>query len=403
MTATIFLTLLLAFNAFWWWRSDRLLRPLRRATPWRILLAVYAVLVLGLFALFVLPRMIGTELRVPRPLSALLFVWTLIVLPASVAGLLLFDAALSPMRLWRWWKRPTPVDEAAAPQPAMTRRAFLGAAAALPPVAALTGTAVGLAQLDGFRVRRLTVPLPTLPPALDGLTIAQVTDLHVGEFVGEKLLREIVDRTNALNADLVLATGDFVNHALSDLPAAAEAVTALRSRFGTFACEGNHDLFEGREAFQKQATDLGINLLVNAADATVIRGEKVQLLGLRWGGPRPGGGRSYTRSDAAINASFDELNPSIDPAAFGILLAHHPHAFDPAAAAGIPLTLSGHTHGGQLNLTRRLGFGPLMYRYWSGLYRNGSSAAVVSNGVGNWFPLRINAPAEILHLTLRRA
>jgi predicted MPP superfamily phosphohydrolase len=92
------------------------------------------------------------------------------------------------------------------------------------------------------------------------------------------------------------------------------------------------------------------------------------------------------------------------PGAFPILLAHHPHAFDAAAVAGIPLTVSGHTHGGQLMLSESVGFGPLMYRYWSGLYRkpahNGASL-VVSNGVGNWFPVRLRAPAEIIHLTMR--
>ena len=74
----------------------------------------------------------------------------------------------------------------------------------------------------------------------------------------------------------------------------------------------------------------------------------------------------------------------------------------------MPLTLAGHTHGGQLMLPGGIGPGPLMYRYWSGLYRQptptgGAAACVVSNGVGNWFPLRMNAPAEIVHLTLRRA
>jgi predicted MPP superfamily phosphohydrolase len=92
-----------------------------------------------------------------------------------------------------------------------------------------------------------------------------------------------------------------------------------------------------------------------------------------------------------------------DPEAFPILIAHHPHAFDPAAEAGIPLTLAGHTHGGQLHLSPGVGFGPLMFRYWSGLYRKADAALVVSNGVGNWFPLRVNAPAEIVHITLRRA
>ncbi len=87
--------------------------------------------------------------------------------------------------------------------------------------------------------------------------------------------------------------------------------------------------------------------------------------------------------------------------AFPILLAHHPHAFD--YAKDVPLTLAGHTHGGQLMVTKNFGFGPALYRYWSGLYRKKDRALVVSNGTGNWFPLRTRAPAEIIHLTLRRS
>jgi predicted MPP superfamily phosphohydrolase len=89
------------------------------------------------------------------------------------------------------------------------------------------------------------------------------------------------------------------------------------------------------------------------------------------------------------------------PGAFPILLAHHPHVFDTAAEMGFPLTLAGHTHGGQLMFDRRHGGGPFFFRYWSGLYKKGRSQMVVSNGIGNWFPLRINAPAEIIHITLR--
>jgi len=71
--------------------------------------------------------------------------------------------------------------------------------------------------------------------------------------------------------------------------------------------------------------------------------------------------------------------------------------------AGLPLTLSGHTHGGQWMLTEKTGIGPVMFRYWSGGYSRASSQLVVLNGVGNVYPLRINAPAEIVHLTLHRA
>jgi hypothetical protein len=84
-------------------------------------------------------------------------------------------------------------------------------------------------------------------------------------------------------------------------------------------------------------------------------------------------------------------------------MTHHPHGFDAAVRHGLPLTLAGHTHGGQLMLTDHIGAGPLMFRYWSGPYEKGGHHLIVSNGVGNWFPLRTHAPAELIHLTLRCA
>ena len=106
-----------------------------------------------------------------------------------------------------------------------------------------------------------------------------------------------------------------------------------------------------------------------------------------------------SRGDAAIAGSMKELLTQRIADAFPILLAHHPHAFD--YAENIPLTLSGHTHGGQMMLTKEIGFGPAMFRYWSGRYEKAGRTLIVSNGVGNWFPLRVQAPAEIVHLTLR--
>jgi predicted MPP superfamily phosphohydrolase len=246
-------------------------------------------------------------------------------------------------------------------------------------------------------VRRFTIPLASLPRDLDGLTIAQVSDVHVGDFTHGRTLTDIVETTNRLKPDLVLITGDLINRRLSDLPAALAMVRRIDAKHGLYMCEGNHDLFEGREAFDAGVRAGGVPLLIDSSDVVRINGQPVQLLGLQWGPRRHGG-------DEAINASIDRLVPQMQPDAFPILLAHHPHAFDRAAEVGIPLTLAGHTHGGQLHLTPGIGFGPWMFRYWTGLYRKpGGSALVVSNGVGNWFPLRINAPAEIVHVTLRRA
>ena len=251
----------------------------------------------------------------------------------------------------------------------------------------------------------MTLALQQLPPDLDGLTIAHVSDIHVGRFTYGNVLSRVVEATNDLRADLVLLTGDLINMELADLPGALDVVRRMDGRFGVYMIEGNHDLMESRPEFERRVKGSSVPLLVNESLLVPVRGRPVQLLGLRWGTGAARGTRAGERGDEAIDASMQALLPQVrrDEDAFPILLAHHPHAFDPAADAGIPLTLSGHTHGGQLMLSRHVGFGPWMYRYWSGAYRKGNSALVVSNGVGNWFPLRIGAPAEIIHLTLRRA
>jgi len=161
--------------------------------------------------------------------------------------------------------------------------------------------------------------------------------------------------------------------------------------------EGNHDLIEDPTEFETRMKASGIPFLLDGSTIIRVRGFPVQLLGLSWTRVR-GEGR-----DAAISTAVKKLLEQRTADAFAILMAHHPHAFDAAAEEQMPLTLSGHTHGGQLMLNERLGFGPAMFRYWSGLYTRGQSNLIVSNGVGNWFPLRVNAPAEIVHLTLRQA
>jgi predicted MPP superfamily phosphohydrolase len=226
---------------------------------------------------------------------------------------------------------------------------------------------------------------------MDGMTIAHVSDTHVGKFTEPGMLNALADQINNLRADFAVMTGDLIDMSLSDLPAVLDMLNRLDPRQGIVVCEGNHDLYDSRHAFEKRTRASGLPLLVDQSCEINFRGSPVQFLGLKW---QEGG-------DLKIAESFATVQKQVNPEAFPILLAHHPHAFDPAAAAGIPLTLSGHTHGGQLMLTDRIGGGPMMFRYWSGLYRKPNASLVVSNGVGVWFPLRINAPAEIIHITLR--
>ena len=167
-------------------------------------------------------------------------------------------------------------------------------------------------------------------------------------------------------------------------------------------CEGNHDLIENGREFRRVTKASGVPLLVNETLDLPVRGVNVKLLGMRWGSGRPGAGRAADRSDGAIRASLDGLLPPVaaGPGVVPDPAGPPPHAFDPAAEAGIPLTLSGHTHGRQLMLNEHIGFGPMMFP--TGRGSTARPTAGSSNGVGNWFPLRVAAPAEIVHLTLRR-
>ena len=397
------LVVLFLGNFLWWWRADRVLRRLPGGLPWRVALGVFMMAQAVGLGLVLLDRRfdLGLDRVLVGPWLTGIYLWhCLLLFPMLLLWIpyaLARGLVAGVRRLLR--KREEP-PAARGPHP-LTRRDFarlLGTA--LPALTTVGAAAIALWQIERFRIRRLTVAFPTLPAELDGLTIAHVTDFHVGAFTRHDVLDRIVAATNDLGADLILFTGDLINFALSDLDTGLAALVRLRAAHGVFLCEGNHDLFADAAAFRQRTKAAGLNLLVNETASVTIHGRAVQILGLRWGAAGHHAHDPASRGDAAIAGSMRDLLPQLQPGAFPILLAHHPHAFD--FAENIPLTLAGHTHGGQLMATPRLGFGPLLYRYWSGLYRLGQRVLIVSNGTGNWFPLRTRAPAEIIHLTLRR-
>jgi uncharacterized protein len=386
----------LLVDAVWWFTSARLLKRARMPLWLRGLNIGFLAVVVGGILVTLFGRRAGIEMALPQWMLSLVYIWHLLMVPVLLAALLVAAAVLL-LRLPFKRSSAAPADEAV-----VSRRQFLAAAAALaPPILCTGATAVALRQIQQFRIRRFDVPIADLPQALDGLTIAHVSDIHVGRFTTGAVLRRIAATTNDLRADLILLTGDLINGAANEIPEAIETVRRLDARGGVYLVEGNHDLFPGRHVFEGGLKRAGLPLLVNETEQLTWRGHPVQLLGLRWGAPDDDRPRPLTGDDT-IGAALDRLLQQRNADAFPILLAHHPHAFDPAAAAGLPLTLAGHTHGGQLMINEETGFGPVMFRYWTGLYSRGGHHLVVSNGAGNWFPLRTSAPAEIIHLTLRR-
>lgn len=389
----VIIILIVGGNLLWWRWADRRVRWTAHQRLWRACVGVFASMQLLYILLFVFaPSIARRSHTFPMSLMAVIYIWNLLVLPVTLIAALF-------ARVPRWFrKREQPIPNR-ADATAVTRRQWLGAAAvAAPPLIAGGVAARALVQLRDLRVRSIDAPIFNLPPELDGLTIAHVTDTHIGKFTRAGAIDHIVETTNQLHADLVVFTGDLIDLSLADLPAGIDLIHRLDPRHGLVMIEGNHDLIEDPDEFEARAKTAGLPILFDETQTMTIRGVPVQFLGIRWGKPQDGPRRFS--SNQVIRESVTQLLPQRDVNAFPILLAHHPHAFDAAIDAGIPLTLSGHTHGGQLMLNERLGAGPLMFRYWSGLYRSARSSLVVSNGAGNWFPLRMNAPAEIVRIKL---
>jgi predicted MPP superfamily phosphohydrolase len=387
--------LMISLDLIWW----IVLARLTNHAVGRVLVSLFMIAVMvGLIAVIAARMSRGDwDRAIPKFAVSAIFIWHFVGLGLlSLIGLALIPILLG-QKIVRI-ARPAPLKvERSVQASEWNRREFLRfAGAMLPPVFTLSLTGIAMAQLNSIRVRRFVLPIAELPKELDGITIAQVSDMHVGRFTNGKVLQKMVRMVNEMRADLVLLTGDLINDALADLDTGLELTRALEARFGLAIIEGNHDLIENPAEFERRVRASGIPFLLDESTIIDVHGFPVQLLGLSWTRVH-GQGR-----DAAIGAAVKKLLEQREAGAFPILMAHHPHAFDAAAEAGLPLTLSGHTHGGQLMLNEELGFGPALFRYWSGLYQRDQSKLIVSNGVGNWFPLRVNAAAEIVHLTLRR-
>jgi predicted MPP superfamily phosphohydrolase len=242
----------------------------------------------------------------------------------------------------------------------------------------------------GFEIEEVPVRIPGLPRALDGYTIAQISDIHTGVFVGDRELDEGLSLVGAMRPDLVVVTWDLVDFEARYAERLAGALGRLRTRDGVFAVLGNHDYHSDSKVVAAAMRRAGVDLLIN--EGRTIRPEDgggFALLGVddlwaqRWGGVGPDLGRAIAM---------------VSPDAPRILLAHQPPYFD-VASGRIALQLSGHTHGGQINPGFRPG--ELFLRYLSGRYEKRGSTLWVNRGFGvAGPPSRVGAPPEVTKIVL---
>jgi predicted MPP superfamily phosphohydrolase len=281
----------------------------------------------------------------------------------------------------------------ASEPPSPERRLFLSraiAGGALATSGALTSYGFWRA-FEPAELTELPIRLPNLPKALDGLSIAQLTDLHVSSVIRRQFVEEMVRRTNALKPDLVAITGDLVDGDVDQLGEAVAPLRDLKSRYGTFFVTGNHDYYSGDVQWSAALSRMGIQVLRNRLVRIGDAGASFDLVGVDdWGARnmRPRGGYNLERAIAGR-----------DPDRASVLLAHEPANFETAAERGMGLQLSGHTHGGQLfPVTALVSLRWFRYR---GLYSYRSGQLYVSRGVGFWGPpLRVGSPPEIVKVTL---
>ena len=252
------------------------------------------------------------------------------------------------------------------------------------------------ALLDRFlTVASAEIPIENLPPSFDGTTVLFLSDVHAGPFLSRAALAGAFARLATLDADLVIHGGDLATSNVREVLHHEEAVAGLTGRLGAFAVYGNHDHYTGDVAGVSQfLASCGVRVLNNDAIAVSRGGARIALAGIDdWNIGRP------DLDNALATAGV------VAPDAPVVLISHNPDAFPEAAARGVALTLSGHTHGGQV----RIPGCPVLvkmsrYRLDEGRYEHNGSQIVVSRGLGVCgIPIRLACAPEAVLVTLRVA
>jgi predicted MPP superfamily phosphohydrolase len=272
--------------------------------------------------------------------------------------------------------------------------ARIGGGAAL----AVAGGAVAVGvknALGAHRIVDVPVTLRRLGRDLDGFTIVQLTDLHAGLTIGRGYVADVVERAMALAPDLIAVTGDVVDGSVGRLRDRVAPLADLRAPHGVFFVTGNHEYYSGADVWLREFARLGLRPLRNQRVRITRGAHGFDLAGVDDHSARDFGGGHGADYAAALAGR--------DPSVPVVLLAHQPRQVRDAAAHGVDLQLSGHTHGGQIwpwhYIVRAQQGG-----YVAGRYRHGDSELYVCRGCGYWGPpVRLGAPPELARIILRAA
>jgi predicted MPP superfamily phosphohydrolase len=262
--------------------------------------------------------------------------------------------------------------------------------------AAMVLAAVGVHQ--AIRVpplKEVEVRIKDLPPAFDGYTVLQLTDLHISRLFQEPWTRAVVDSANSLHTDLVVVTGDLIDGSVAERTADVAPLAGLRARDGVFVIPGNHEYFFNQGAWMRHFAHLGMQPLENRHTVIARGGAQLVLAGVT---DLSAGHSGYPMPDLGLALQGAPRGAPV------ILLDHQPRNARTAAAQGVALQLSGHTHGGLIIGLDRI-FALANAGFVSGLYDVEDMQLYVNNGTALWagLALRLGRPSELTRITLRRA
>ena len=263
-------------------------------------------------------------------------------------------------------------------------------------VAAAILAAIGVQQATRVPpLNDIEINIAGLAPQFDGYTLLQLTDLHISRLFPAAWTKAVVDRSNALAPDLIVVTGDFIDGTIGARRADVAPLSGLHARDGTLFIPGNHEYFFGYQSWMRHLAGMGMRPLANDHVVVERNGGKLVIAGVtdvsapQTGDPAPDLGAALRGAPAGVPV---------------ILLDHQPRNAREAAARGIALQLSGHTHGGMI-----LGFDWLFAGanggFVSGFYDVNGMVLYVNNGTALWpgFALRLGRPSELTRITLRVA
>jgi len=329
-------------------------------------------------------------------------------------------------RVWRFFRaRNRPAATAGDDEPPVDpgRRYFFKTATAAAGAAPFLGAMYGFAsERLNYQVHRVEIPISNLPAALEGMKIAQLSDIHMSGYMPRSQVRRAIDMANDLGADLAVVTGDFITGADDPIEECVEEIRRLSAPLGIYGCNGNHEIYaQAEDRAQDLFTRLGMTLLRHENAVISFRGASFNLIGVDYQRERAPGGRRISALSGVERLIRNDIP--------NILLSHNPNSFNRAAELGVELSLAGHTHGGQIQveiLDHRLSPARFITDYVAGLYirplftpaktvasqkflhaatLQGPHAAIyVNRGLGTvGAPVRLGVPPEISLLTLRRS